>query len=163
MKASQRVKLTWCEARLIMFVSKARKLFNKRKRVKEQAQSKINGPEALAAEYAFCKLHNLYPDLGWHDWGAKDCVWEGWDVDVKCVKGDRLNVRWNEKKQGNDRTMMYCAMRRTSKASFEYLGFVQQAELETLGEKRPDNVGDGYYWSVPIKSLHKSWDRVISF
>ena len=163
MRVGERIELTLCECNLIGFVAEKRTEHNQAQNIKEQAQSQINEGESLAAEYAFCKLHNLYPDLGWHDRNKEDCQWGGFDVDVKCVSGNYMSIRWNESKSSNDRTMMYCAMRRVNKKSFEFLGYVQGAELEVLGTQRPNNVGDGFYWSVPVNKLRKSWRDVISF
>ena len=160
---SNQVKITWCEARVVIFVIKARRRWHKRHATNEQAQSKINEYESLAAEYAFCKLHNLFPDLGWRDLNEQDCEWGGYPVDVKCVKGGYMSIRWNEKKQANDPTLMYCGMRRVSKAKFEYLGFVQHAEVEKVGEKRPNKSGAGFYYSVPVDLLQFDRKRLIAF
>ena len=101
--------------------------------------------EGIAAEFAFCKLNNLYPDFSVFTRSSKnntDCgdvkLNNGATVDVKSTKyptGKLLAVPWKKP------TSTYMALMVGSFPKYEFKGIMESEEL--INPKRLGNLGHG--------------------
>lgn len=105
--------------------------------------------DGIAAEIAFCKIHNVYPDLNIDARPAADCVLHnGESVDVKATRyatGRLLAVRW--KKANVD---MFALMVGEF-PSYRYAGTMTADEL--LKEKRLRDFGHGLGYAADQSEL----------
>jgi hypothetical protein len=102
--------------------------------------------EGIAAEFAFCKIHNIFPDLSIHVRSSKsgtdkkgDCVYNGYSIDVKTTKyktGKLLAVTWKD----SDSVDIYALMV-GSFPNYEFKGFMLSGDL--LSPERIGNLGYG--------------------
>jgi hypothetical protein len=125
------ITLNPAEERLARYLAEARTQANRRR----SAVDPIRGPqsaseselEGVAAELAFCRLFNVYPDLtvGDPDKGF-DCILSGKTVDVKATKysnGMLICVEWKTKVPD------YFALMTGTIPTYEFRGFMAGAEL----------------------------------
>ena len=105
--------------------------------------------EGIAAEIAFCKMHNVYPDLNINARPAADCVLpNGLSVDVKATRYDTgrlLAVRW--KKTNVD---MFALMVGEF-PSYRYAGAM--AAVELLRDERLRDFGHGLGYAADQSEL----------
>ena len=106
--------------------------------------------DGIAAEIAFCKIHNVYPDLNIIERPAADCILHnGAAIDVKTTRyasGRLLAVRW--KKPNVD---MFALMIGEF-PSYRYAGSMTASEL--LKDERLRDFGHGLGYAADQSELH---------
>lgn len=112
--------------------------------------------EGIAAEFAFCKIHNIFPDLSIHVRSSKsgtdkkgDCFYYGYSVDVKTTKyktGKLLAVPWK-----SDNGPDIYALMVGSFPHYEFKGFMLSDDL--LIPERIGNLGYGETYIAEQKDL----------
>ena len=105
--------------------------------------------EGIAAEIAFCKMHNVYPDLNINARPAADCVLpNGLSVDVKATRYDSgrlLAVRWKKT------NVHMFALMVGEFPSYRYAGAMSAVEL--LREERLRDFGHGLGYAADQSEL----------
>ena len=109
--------------------------------------------EGIAAEIAFCKIHNVYPDLNINARPAADCVLhDGTSVDVKATRyetGRLLAVRW--KKTNVDMFALMVGEFPT----YRYAGVM--AAVELLRDERLRDFGHGLGYAADQSELQNNF------
>lgn len=107
--------------------------------------------EGIAAEIAFCKLANVYPDLDLDHTKAEDCyLRDGRSVDVKSTtyeSGRLLAVKWKDAAQVDLFVLMVGRF-----PKYRCAGFLTATEL--LEAKRLTNLGHGEGFAATQDQLH---------
>lgn len=148
------ITLNEAEQRLAKFLAKGRSDAN---RASNTQDCKIGGQsgeltdlDGIAAEIAFCKIHNVYPDLNLDARPAADCILHnGASVDVKSTRyasGRLLAVRW--KKPNVD---MFALMVGVF-PSYRYAGSLSAVEL--LSDTKLRDLGHGMTYAADQSELH---------
>jgi len=85
--------------------------------------------DGVAAEVAFCKLFNVYPDLNTEHWDQADVTVGGYTYDIKQSKyasAHLLVAEWKAKKQ--DRVDFF-AMMIGQAPTYKYVGLISSRDL----------------------------------
>jgi hypothetical protein len=151
-----KVKLDAVEQELARLVAKKRYESNRKKGVKNSKIGKQSDEETdlegIAAEIAFCKLMNVFPDLSIYTRNSSqddgDVTVNGFRVDVKTTKyhtGRLVAVPW--KKPNVD----YFALIVGSFPTYELKGFMRSEEL--LTKSRLKDLGYGKVYAASQSEL----------
>jgi len=148
------ITLNEAEQRLAKFLAKGRSDANRASNTQDRKMGNQSGEltdlNGIAAEIAFCKIHNVYPDLEINVHPAADCVLHsGEEVDVKTTRyasGRLLAVRW--KKPNVD----LFALMIGEFPSYRYAGSMTAAEL--LKDERLRDFGHGLGYAADQSELN---------
>lgn len=148
------VTLSEAEQRLAKYLAKQRYELSREmglpnKKVGDQS-NEMTDLEGIAAEIAFCKLANVYPDLDMTGPKAEDCVLrDGRSVDVKSTiyeTGRLLAVRWKESGSVDIYVLMVGKF-----PTYRCAGFMSSKDL--LDECRVINLGHGESYAATQDEL----------
>lgn len=126
------VTLSACELLLADMIAAQRQIFDTGRGYHDRFQAKTqSSADANArgsrAEVAFCKLHNLYPDVGWNGAAPYDAkTADGCTVDVKCpAHPGWLNVPLHirDRSHADVFAVMYADSTDATGATFQYAGW----------------------------------------
>jgi hypothetical protein len=157
LKIGKSVVLNEAEQRLAKYLAKARYVKNRQSNTND---GKV-GPqtcgetdlEGIAAEIAFCKMHNIYPDLQLEGRPPHDAILaDGTTVDVKATKyrsGQLLAVPGKlNKSEGLD---SYSLVVGEFPGPYEFRGFMKREDLLQL--ERLTDLGYGPTYAAQQKEL----------
>jgi hypothetical protein len=133
-KIGELVYLSVPERRLAEFLAKSRYEGARKKGIKDQKigpqSTEVTDLEGVAAEIAFCKLFNVYPDLQLDSRPPFDALVDGVRIDVKTthyVTGKLLAAAWKkDKKLPID---AFALMVGKFPGPYEFKGFMQARDL----------------------------------
>ena len=151
-----RVCLTEDEQRIAKFIARRRQESNDTQGVNDSrvtaGQSSVSIHEdGFAAELAFCKLFNVYPDFEIRPRrGSADCSRFGETIDVKATRyqnGKLLAVAWKETCAAD----VYALMILEDGARFRFAGFARATDL--IAPERLTNLGHGPTYALEQQQL----------
>jgi len=121
----------------------------------EQWIAKQTDLEGVAAEIAFGRMRNLFPDLsiGPRSGGPDFIGRDGSGIDVKTTTYDDGQLIATPKKAGDDGVDWYVLMVGTFPGPYEFKGYASREEL-FLPENLTD-LGHGPTYALPQSALHK--------
>ena len=148
------ITLNEAEQRLAKFIATGRSNAARSNQITDCKMGSQSGEQTdldgIAAEIAFCKIHNVYPDLNIIDRPAADCILHnGASVDVKSTRyatGRLLAVRW--KKPNVD---MFALMVGVF-PSYRYAG--SMTALELLSDSKLCDLGHGVGYGAMQSELN---------
>lgn len=151
-----KVKLNNSEQKLAKYIAKCRYDINREQGIvdakKGDQSNEFVDLEGIAGEIAFCKIHNLYPDLEVkvtnQDTDIGDCIYNGYQVDVKTTSyntGKLICALWK-----NNEIDLYALMVGTF-PNYEFRGFAYDWELKR--EENIINLGRGDLYALTQDKL----------
>jgi hypothetical protein len=157
LKIGTKIVLNEAEQRLAKFLAKSRYMKNRQSNTKDgkvgPQDCETTDLEGIAAEIAFCKMVNVYPDLQLDERPEHDATLPcGTTVDVKATKyknGKLLAVPGKvDKSDGLD---TYSLVVGEFPGPYEFKGFCKREEL--LRQERLTNLGYGPTYAAEQKEL----------
>lgn len=157
LKIGTRIQLNEAEQRLAKFLAKARYEKNRSTNTKDgkigPQDCSVTDLEGIAAEIAFCKMVNVYPDMQLEERPTFDATLPcGMTVDVKATKyknGRLLAVTGKAgKSSGLD---VYSLIVGEFPGPYEFKGFMKSEEL--LRQERLTDLGHGPTFAADQKEL----------
>lgn len=105
---------------------------------------------SLAGELAFCKIHNVYPDLGWDTFMDADCIVNGYKIDIKTTDQPKGNLLVADKGP-RIRVVDYYALMIGSIPTFEYMGIIKFKDTIVTHRRR-----EGHPYTSPCYFVARS-------
>ena len=154
--------LNIAEQKLATYIAKSRYAYNRNsgttdRKIGPQSveETDLNG---IAAEIAFCKMFNIYPDMNTNNRPDHDCITHnGLRIDVKSTKYDSgrlLAVPWKCNKNIDAYVLMVGEF-----PSYRFAGFCLAEEL--IDEKNITDLGYGDVYALEQSELRLTMDEVI--
>lgn len=148
------VELTAVEQRLAQHIARTRAAVNSARGVTDRKQGKQSAEEieldGIAAEIAFCKLFNVYPDLQTEEYQIADAVTPGMGrVDVKSTRyksGKLVSIRTKKGKEADAYALMIGQFPR-----FQFAGWATADEL--IADENLTDVGRGPFYALAQEKL----------
>lgn len=153
------IRLSECEIEMAKLVASKRNHTDRERgwsdKVGEDASRHLDEIGALG-EFAFCKLHNCWPDLQWFDARPFDCVLGKHTIDVKCTRYPRT-LRVHRKRHEHYADIFVC-MYQIDESIYEFLGW--QWGSEVLTERNESTYKNKPVWNYPVVNLRPVLDLV---